>query len=412
MSSQADGSGLIDRLGSFARTQVHGLGSMWGVLLDQISDKHARTVAGWSVYPEGGVARTEDGVVVTSKELVMQVFLNADSNYSVSGYQTRMTKSIGPIYLGMDWGPEYEKLSTKANAAIGAVTRKEAFDFALQATRAALKALPDPAAFDIQQISDQVLAAVCTHWFDVPDGTFVKAGGFALSNALPPPVCPADYTYPSAYIFHPDPDLVLTSLGERTGNMLREAVGNLLTSLRAAGKRPQGALSSAFLDIFPDPADNDLLARVIIGAMMGMLPTVNGNLTGTVKGWQRSATFFALQGKLKTSAQTDDFARAQEVIEQPMQEAMQMAPTPDAVWRTAIKAHTLGTSNPVQVHAGDKIYVNILQATQGDLRSGVTDVCPVFGGNRRASPHPTHACPGFEMAMGVLLGTIYGVVNQ
>jgi hypothetical protein len=412
MSSQADGSGLIDRLGSFARTQVHGLGSMWGVLLDQLSDKHARTVAGWSVYPEGGVARTEDGVVVTSKELVMQVFLDADGNYSVSGYQARMTKSIGPIYLGMDWGPEYEKLSTKANAAIGAVNRKEAFDFALQATRAALKALPDPAAFDIQQISDQVLAAVCTHWFDVPDGTFVKAGGFALSNALPPPVCPADYTYPSAYIFHPDPDLVLTSLGERTGNMLREAVGNLLTSLRTAGKRPQGALSSAFLDIFPDPADNDLLARVIIGAMMGMLPTVNGNLTGTVKGWQRSATFFALQGKLRTSAQADDFARAQEVIEQPMQEAMQMAPTPDAVWRTAIKEHTLGTKNPVQVRPGDKIYVNILQATQGDLRSGVTDVCPVFGGNRRASPHPTHACPGFEMAMGVLLGTIYGVVNQ
>jgi hypothetical protein len=412
MSPQADGSGLIDRLGSFARTQVHGLGSMWGVLLDQLSDKHARTVASWSVYPEGGVARTEDGVVVTSKELVMQVFLNADGNYSVSGYQTRMTRSIGPIYLGMDWGPEYEKLSTRANAAIGTVTRKEAFDFALGATRMALKALPDPAAFDIQQISDSVLAAVCTHWFDVPDGTFVKAGGFALSNALPPPVCPADYTYPSAYIFHPDPDLVLTSLGERTGNMLREAVGNLLTSLRTAGKRPQGALSSAFLDIFPDPADNDLLARVIIGAMMGMLPTVNGNLTGTVKGWQRSATFFALQGKLKTSTQTDDFARAQEVIEQPMQEAMQMAPTPDAVWRTAIKEHTLGTSNPVQVHPGDKIYVNILQATQGDLRSGVTDVCPVFGGNRRASPHPTHACPGFEMAMGVLLGTIYGVVNQ
>ncbi len=146
--------------------------------------------------------------------------------------------------------------------------------------------------------------------------------------------------------------------------------------------------------------------------MMGMLPTVNGNLTGTVKGWQRSATFLALQGKLKTSTQTDDFVRARDVIEPPMQEAMQMAPTPDGVWRTAVKEHTLGTKNPVQVHPGDKIYVNILQATQGDLRTGVTDVCPVFGGNRKASPHPTHACPGFEMAMGVLLGTIYGVVDQ
>jgi hypothetical protein len=412
MSPQAHEPGLIDKLGSIARTQAHGIGSVWGMVLDHLSDTHAKTVAGWTVCPEGGVARTADGVVVTSKELVMQVFLNADGNYTVGGYQTRMTRSIGPIYLGMDWGPEYEQLSTRANAAIGTVTRKEAFDFALQTTRAALAALPDPAAFDIQEITDTVLAAVCTHWFDVPDGHFVKQGGFALSNALPPPVCPADYTYPSAYIFHPDPDLLLTSLGERTGKMLREAVGNLLTSMRDAGKRPQGALSSAFWDIFPDPKDNDLLARVIIGAMMGMLPTVNGNLTGTVKGWQRSATFLTLQGKLKISTQTDDFARATEVVEQPMQEAMQMAPTPDAVWRTAVKEHTLGSKNPVQVHPGDKICVNILQATQGDLRTGVTDICPIFGGNRKASPHPTHACPGFEMAMGVLLGTIYGVVDQ
>ena len=406
--SATDGSGLIDTL----RANVRGISTMWGMLLDHLSDSHAKAVSSWTVNPEGGVARTAEGVVVTSKELVMQVFLNADANYTVAGYQTRMKQSIGPIYLGMDWGPEYEELSTKANAAIGTVTRKEGFDFALQATRAALAALPDPGAFDIQNISDTVLAAVCNHWFDVPDGEFVQAGGFALSNILPPARCPADYTYPSAYIFHPDPDFLLTMLGQRTGQMLREAVGKLVASLRGAGKLPQGALSRAFFEIFPKPEDNDLLARVIIGAMMGMLPTVNGNLTSTVKAWQKSATFLALQGKLKSSAQTDDFARANEVIEQPMLQAIQMAPTPDAVWRTAVKEHTLGTINPVQVHPGDKIYINILQATQGDLAAGVTDVCPVFGGNRSATPHPTHACPGFEMAMGVLLGTIYGVVDQ
>lgn len=406
--SSAEGSGLIDAL----RTNARGISTMWGMLLDHLSDAHAKTVSSWTVNPAGGVARTAEGVVVTSKELVLQVFLNADNYYSVSGYQTRMTQSIGPIYLGMDWGPEYEALSTKANAAIGSVTRKEAFDFALQATRSALAALPDPSAFDIQNISDTVLAAVCKNWFDVPDGEFVQAGGFALSNVLPPARCPADWTYPSAYIFHPDPDLVLTALGQRTGQMVREAVGKFLESLRAAGKSPQGALSRAFFEIFPKPEDNDLLARTILGAMMGMLPTVNGNLTATVKAWQKSATFLTLQGKLKTSSESDDYARATAIIEQPMMEQIQMAPTPDAVWRTAVREHTLGTINPVQLHPGDKIYVNIAQATQGDLGNGVTDVCPVFGGNRSATPHPTHACPGFEMAMGVLLGTIYGVVDQ
>jgi hypothetical protein len=413
MPPNADGPSLIDTLSALARANARGISTVWGMALDQLSSNHAKATASWTADQDGGVGRTADGILVTSKELVMQVFLNADGNYSVQGYDGRARQSIGPIYLGLDWGPEYEKQSTKANEAIGRVTRREAFDFALQATRAALAALPDPGAFDIQEISDTVLAAVCKHWFDVPDGNFVQAGGFALSNVLPPARCPGDYTPPSAYIFHPDPDLLLTLLGQRTGQLLRDGVGKLVASQRATGQLPQGALSRAFFEIFPNsPDDDDLLARVIIGAMMGMLPTVNGNLTATVKAWQKTATFMALQAKLRTSTETDEFVRAREVIEQPLQEAMQMAPTPDAVWRTAVKEHTLGTKNPVQVRPGDKIYISILKATQEDLRAGITDVCPVFGGNRSATPHPIHACPGFEMAMGILLGIIYAVVNQ
>jgi hypothetical protein len=56
-----------------------------------------------------------------------------------------MSESFESICLGMDWGPEYERLSTTANAAISAVTRKEAFGFAIRETRAALTALPNPA---------------------------------------------------------------------------------------------------------------------------------------------------------------------------------------------------------------------------------------------------------------------------
>ena len=62
------------------------------MMLDHLSDSHAKAAAGWKVNPEGGVARTPDGVVVTSKELVMEVFLNAAGNYSVSGYQKRMSR--------------------------------------------------------------------------------------------------------------------------------------------------------------------------------------------------------------------------------------------------------------------------------------------------------------------------------
>ena len=390
-----------------------GLSAMWGLVLDHLVDKHAQAVAATRVNPEGGVARTPDGVVVTSKELYLQVLLNADDNYTNAGYQKRMEQSFGPIFLGMDWTPEYVKESTPTNAAIGRVTRRDAFEVTLKEARAALPSVPAPGGIvDIQALSDIVLAKVCSHYFDIPDGVYVKAGGFGISNFAPPGVCPADYTPPSAYIFHPDPDPLLTFAGQRTGQILRESVNKYVADKRASGQLPTAQLARALFEQFPDPNDNDLLARTIIGVMTGALPTINGNLVGVVKAWQRTATLMALGAKFKASTQSDDFLRAHEVIELPMRQAMQMQPTPDFIWRLAKKDHTLGTKNPVQVKAGDKIYLSIVQATQEDLRAGSDDVCPIFGGDRSKDPHPIHSCPGFEMGFGILLGIAYGVVEH
>jgi len=390
-----------------------GLSAMWGLVLDHLVDRHAQAVAGGRISVDGGVARTPDGVVVTSKELYLQVLLNADGNYTNAGYQKRMEQSFGAIFLGMDWGPEYEKESTPANAAIGRVTRREAFEITLKETRAALPTVPAPGGLvDIQALSDIVLAKVCSHYFDIPDGIHVKAGGFGVSNLVPPGVCPADYTFPSAYIFHPDPDAFLSFIGQRTGQILRESVGKYVADKRASAQLPTAPLTRALFEQFPDPRDNDLLARTIIGVMTGALPTINGNLVTTVKAWRRTATLMALQGQFKANTQTDEFAKAHEVIEPPLRQAMQMQPTPDFIWRTAKKDHTLGTKNPVQVKAGDKIYLSIVQATQEDLRSGNNDICPIFGGDRSKTPHPIHACPGFEMGFGILLGVVYGLVDD
>jgi hypothetical protein len=80
---------------------------------------------------------------------------------------------------------------------------------------------------------------------------------------------------------------------------------------------------------------------------------------------------------------------------------------PDMVWRTATGAHQLGA---VQVQAGETVVIGIVSATQEALGAGRTDVYPVFGGERAGS-HPTHACPGYEIGMGVLLGMISGVLE-
>src|SRR6201994_3640622 len=311
----------IDQSVPKGKAIARGLSTMWGLVLDHLVDKHAEAVAADMVNPAGGVARTADGGIVTSKELYLQVLLNADDNYTNAGYQKRMEQSFGAIYLGMDWGPEYEKEATPANAAIGRITRRDAFEVTLKETRAALPSVPAPGGIvDIQALSDIVLAKVCSHYFDIPDGVYVKAGGFGVSNLVPPGVCPADYTPPSAYIFHPDPDALLSFLGQRTGQILRESVGKYVANKRAAGQLPTAPLARALFEQFPDPKDNDLLARTIIGVMTGALPTINGNLIGVVKAWQRTATLMALGAKFKASTQSDDFLRAHEVVELPMRQ--------------------------------------------------------------------------------------------
>ncbi|MDB5606890.1 MAG: Cytochrome [Bradyrhizobium sp.] len=412
MSAEADQPGLSNTLTVTERKFARDAGTVWGLVLDHLVDKHVEAAAAMKINPEGGVARTPEGIVVTGKELVLQVLLNADGNYTIEGYQPRMEQSIGIIYLGMDWGPEYERQATPANAAIGRVTRREAFELAVKETRAALTTVPAPSGvIDIQAISDVVLAKLCAHWFDIPDGIYVKPGGFRISNLLSAGICPGDYTLPSGYIVHPDPDFVLTSLGQRTGQILRESVNKYVADKRAAGQLPTAPLTRAFFEEFPDPKDNDLLARTIVGVMMGALPTINGNLITIVKTWQRTATLLALQASLNASKETDEFVKAHEIVEMPMRQAMQMQPTPDWLWRLAKKDHTIGTINPVQVRAGDKIYLSITQATQEELHRGGSDVCPLFGGDRSQKPHPTHACPGFEMGFGILLGVVYGVVD-
>ena len=411
MSADADQPGLSNTLNVAERKFARDAGTVWGLMLEHLVDKHVETAAAMKINPEGGVARTPEGIVVTSKELVLQVLLNPDGNYTIEGYQPRMEQSIGVIYLGMDWGPEYERQSTPANAAIGRVTRREAFELAVKETRAALAAVPAPGGvLDIQAVSDVVFAKLCAHWFDIPDGVYVKRD-FRWYETLSR-ICPGDYSPPSGYIVHPDPDFILSSIGQRTGQILRESVNEYVAEKRATGQLPTAALTRAFFEEFPDPKDNDLLARTIVGVMMGALPTINGNLVTIVKTWQRTATLLALQAKLNASKETDEFVKAHEIVEAPMRQTMQMQPTPDWLWRLAKKDHTIGTKNPVQVRTGDKIYLSITQATQEELHAGGNDVCPLFGGDRSQKPHPTHACPGFEMGFGILLGVVYAVVDS
>lgn len=348
-------------------------------------------------------------IQVKGKQLVMDVLLDTAGNYSVCGYAERMEKAFGLIFLGLDkTDPEYLAQSQAAIAAIGAITERGAFDQALQATRTVMQGLAGQSTFDMKDVSDKVLAALCNLWFDLPDEEFV----ITSSSFWPfkPGHCPGHYAPPSGYIFEPEPGIVLSQLGKWDGGILRSEANKFVARHRQAGTTPGGPVSRAIFAAFPNsPAQDDLLARTLIGVMMGFLPTAQGNIAAVAKAWEGS-TFQQLRGAWLGWPQADLYLRAGNVIRTPMIEAMQGAPTPPQIWRTAARDHLLGNP-PVDVKQGDRLFINLDSATGEDLANGISDPMPIFGGDRSQNPHPTHACPGYNAAMGALMGILAGTLE-
>ena len=375
-------------------------------LIEDVYGKRSETGASaQGTQNAGGVESTSRSIPVNSKELLMKVLLDTAENYSVSGYAKRAKDCFdGNIYLGLDKGEEYERQATKVNQAIMRVTGAEAFALALQETRTVLAG----GAADDLSVTVKVLAGLCRHWFDLPDGVHMDTGrrNEVVPEVVPPPQCPGDFTYPSGYIFNPDPG---ETPGPGFGALLMQAVLRFVAELRAANRLPNGVLSRAVFEAFPSGED-DLVARTIIGVMMGKLPTTTFNVFIALSMWRANgaATFTALQQALGQHGERDPYLRASAALKQPLIQAIQLKPVPPAIWRTATKPHTLGTD---QVNPGDIIEINIANATREDFDACIIDAFPVFGGDRRATPHPTHACPGYEMAFGIMLGIINGLME-
>jgi hypothetical protein len=350
-----------------------------------------------------GVSRKDTTVTVTSKPLVMEVLHNAAALYSVAGYNARAKHCFGEIYLGLDAGPEYDRQANKINAAIGAVTAEDSFNLVLALTRQALAKNGGAVADAL----GTVLTEVCHTWFDIPDGKHIMPGGVRL-DVTAPPRCPGDYNFPSALIFYPDPAGVMSQLGAGQGQLLRAGADALVKEVCASGELPKGPLSRAVFEAFPD--DDELIARSLLGIMMGMIPTTLINVGNCLKMWSGNdnAGFKELAVALMKHGGAASYDRAKAVLFKPMTQTIQGTPEPPAVWRTALKDHELGG---IQVAAGDKIIVSILGACHEDLADDAVTLDPVFGGDRSENDHPLHACPGSAAAVGFMLGFINAVVE-
>lgn len=393
-----------------------------------IEDGHARSSgeaeALWKAIrlKHGGVLRTHYGVLVASRTLVEEVLENTGNDFSSSGYALPQKLSSGETYLSLDDGTGYQRLSAVTNAAIMAVPQASALALAkvaadaflqrlVQGTKAIAAALGQRSwetTLDVKEISDAALAIMCEQWFNLNDfaGAHMRPGGSPWNWATgQPPLYPAHFTAPSRYVFQPNPRDQQIALGQARGQALLTAITNLVDAYRTAGTQPAGLIAQA---IFNDPnlapvgpATNDLVARTLLGALIGFVPTVEGNFLSIMNEWLNERVLWELRDAHAAGSPSDVLDR--------LERTMMYRPVPEYIWRTAVNNCWLGG---VAVKRNDKIVASTVAATHEDLFSGKVDVSPVFGGNRRAAANPPrHACPGYDMGLGVLLGMLSAVVE-
>jgi len=387
----------------------------WKIALEDISARMSGgSQAVWAAIRElhGGALRTPYGVLACSKKLVNEVFHNRGRYYTVTGYAERMRTSFGEIYLGKDDDglstSKYRAEACPANKAIMAVTVQDAFNIALRHTEETLSFLVQPnteTRLEVKDIVDDVLARISKVWFGVPDGNYVVGGGWHW-RPDDHPTCPGHFHSPSRYMFQPNPGPEAALVGQQHGKALSAAVGRLLDAQRN-GERNLGILGNALFDAFSE--DKAQLTSTLIGVMMGFLPTIDGNIRGTLFEWISNRSLWDHQLAYLADKTEDPLEKVRKVLMRPLKDTLLLRPVPELAWRTALERHSVG---PVEVHPGDRIVVSIVSATQECLINDDDGLYFIFGGNRSEKDHPTHACPGYNMAIGVMLGMLAGLLGS
>jgi Dyp-type peroxidase family len=396
------------------------------VLEDPDAASDFTTASIWAAIRErhGGVLRTPFGVMVAERSMVEEMLRNR--NLSVLGYLPRMHQSFGEIYLGLDAGQDgaYERDSAACNDAIMALDQQATFKQARESTRTALQALVDDAIryatldgesswdlmVDIRELVDSLLADFCEEWYGLTqkDNLFSRSGYRWDWQPGQPPTYPGHFQAPSRYFFQPHPGQKVKEIGEAHGLAVRSAT---LELLRSRGDQIKASIARAILDSEPGK-DLDFAARTLVGAVVGFVPTVNGNIMRVLNEWLREGTLWSLRARLG-GTKAADFLDACNRLGADFIPAMQLRTAPELLWRTATVAHTMGEGpHQVTVNPGDIVVAGAISAAQQNLQEGRLDLYPAFGGNRRAKGHPTHACPGADPALAVMLGFFSALVES
>lgn len=454
----------------------------WKRLLEDLDAKDpaelSLTPDVWSAirWYQGGALRlkfAETGkrptVIVAGAEQVDYVLANWKI-YSVEEQLHRLESTSGSIYVSQqpdDKYIEYSDLNGKYNYAAEAYATNEILMGHTEATgfavghragtallggakqRALEVSVTPPLDYFKLELRRQylmpALGMVCTAWFGIPgpieplpdpDGLrdIMKNGGWDWNTATGPvgeelrtARCPGDCLSPSRHAFYPRPTDSIAAYAHDHGPAIRKA-GMAFVEKFLNSEQPPGSVSAPMFDKLRDQPD--VLARNLIGIMMGAMPPMDGNLRGMLAEWLNEKTLWRHQAAYlrQREAGLAPYQAAREALWIPMTRAMCKRPAPDLLYRIAIDNDTIrlggrGSADGVKVKKGDLVIVAQVGASQQSLfrnpdREGTVET--VFGGTRCAAAQgdsyagthapqdtlPVHACPGKDMAMGAMMGIL------
>ena len=375
-----------------------------------------------------GVLETPFGVLVGKADLLEKV-LSEPADFSVAAYQERLSSTLGANYLGMD-PPDHDERAERANAVFDSISEQTAFVAAYGFARTLLQGLGEvggQATIPLARYVDLALAEISKHWFGVPDAptllermagaepdpkAHVQAGGEPPAGAATSH-CPVHVNSPSRFVFQPQPTAAVEAIASREGQRLKAAMDAFvapyltknLTKKGSAGKKRPDWPSDLTKEIFQALKQDDLedeFASVLIGGLLGFLPTVQGNFLASSRDWLREGDFWRLQNAYLAARRggTDEGVAAFSVIRPVLARSMARRPVPAMIHRRATRDLTLAD---VQIQEGQTIVLGLVSAA---AERQFEEESWVFGGEYYGSPHVTHACPGRKLGMGTLLALL------
>ena len=384
------------------------------------------TASIWKAIREkhGGVLDTPYGVLVADTGLVDEVLLNTKGKLSARGYLPRMDASFGGIFLGHDAGEPSGTYKLEAPDCTNAIMNLDvdrAYWLSLTTTLNALTCFAEQGqrwarddgesrwevALDVRELVDLLLGDLCEEWFGLSeDSCHFKRGGYHADwKPTEIPFYPGHFMAPSRYFFQPRPGEEVAKIGAAHGKALNTAMTAFLQGLKAP---PTAPVTLAILGSAANQGDPGYAARTVVGAIMGFVPTIDGNLRRVLNEWLLDGTLWSLRER-HAGKPAKDRAAAEGRILDSLTGAMQLRSAPELLWRTATVAHTIGLGeHAVAVKQDDIVVAALVSALQQGLEEGSNNLCPAFGGQRRPTtpptPTPTHACPGYDAAMAVMVG--------